>query len=111
MENVMMNHCSNPNCGKPLHYLREGRIYVFDVEDPQSSVSSDGRYPHHHLEHFWLCGRCSETLSLERAGDAGIRLMPKAAKEHGTSGLGSSDLGPSGVDCSPAQESNVVLAC
>ena len=30
----MVNQCANPKCGKPLHYLREGRIFVFDLPDP-----------------------------------------------------------------------------
>lgn len=95
----MVNHCSNPECNKPLHYLREGRIYVFDVVDPQSSALPNGGYPHH-MEHFWLCGRCSEILLLEQTSDVGIRLLTKAAKERRSS-TGAS---------SPVEASKIVLA-
>jgi hypothetical protein len=85
----MVNHCSNPACNKPLHYLREGRIFVFDVIDPKSSAPPNGRYPHH-MEHFWLCGQCSETLLLEKSAEMGIRVLPRAAKERRPSNQASS---------------------
>lgn len=69
----MVSHCSNPNCMKPLHYLREGRIYVFDLPD----FRSKGRLSRH-LEHFWLCGSCSRKFLLEQEGDRSVRIVPKA---------------------------------
>ena len=72
----MVNHCANPKCSKPLHYLREGRIFVFDVPDTrpnQTSGSARGR----RMEHYWLCGDCSQTLLLERTSERDIRLIPK----------------------------------
>ena len=74
----MVNHCFNPNCLKPLHYLREGKIYVFDIPDSVASASNSGAYPHH-MEHFWLCGPCSQTLFMEQTSSRGVRLVPKAA--------------------------------
>jgi hypothetical protein len=38
----MMNHCANPQCAKPLHYLREGRIFVFDVPIRNLGGSTEG---------------------------------------------------------------------
>ena len=38
----MVNQCANPSCAKPLHYLREGRIFVFDLPDPDLPVPSSG---------------------------------------------------------------------
>jgi hypothetical protein len=55
----MVNNCANPKCAKPLHYLREGRIFVFEAE-------SDSGKPIHRMEHFWLCGECSRTMRLEK---------------------------------------------
>jgi hypothetical protein len=57
----MVNECANPKCAKPLHYLREGRIFVFDV-----TAESDGAESVHRLEHYWLCGTCSKTMRLEK---------------------------------------------
>jgi len=72
----MLDHCANPQCAKPLRYLREGRIFVFD-----SSSTSDGVKRAHRLEHYWLCGECSQTLILERT-QQGIRLGEKPDRAH-----------------------------
>jgi hypothetical protein len=65
----MINKCANPMCSKPLHYLREGRVFVFDAE-------SGSNKPIHRMEHFWLCGACCQTLSLEKTGQ-GVRTVKK----------------------------------
>ena len=72
----MVNQCANTSCGKPLHYLREGRIYIFDKPDEA------GR----RLQHFWLCGRCSETLAMEQTSDKEIRLVAKKRETNPMSG-------------------------
>lgn len=66
----MVKNCANPKCAKPLHYLREGRIFVFDVE-------SDSNKPIHRLEHFWLCGECSKTMRLVKT-EQGVRTVVTA---------------------------------
>ena len=70
----MLDHCANPKCAKPLHYLREGRIFVFDSRPP---VSDDSPRQVFRLEHYWLCGNCAKTLVLEKTG-SGVRLGAKA---------------------------------
>lgn len=65
----MVNNCANPKCAKPLHYLREGRIFVFDAE-----IDSDK--PIHRMEHFWLCGACSQTMRLEKTVQ-GVQIVMK----------------------------------
>lgn len=66
----MLKKCANPKCAKTLHYLREGRVFVFEskVDCGDSTV--------HRVEHYWLCGDCSRTLRLERTL-SGIRTVPK----------------------------------
>ena len=87
----MVSYCANPACAKPLHYLREGRIFIFDVAD--SASDPYGRRLHH-LEHYWLCGRCCEALLLRREGDE-IRVLQRPrnssmeARESSVSGLAS----------------------
>jgi hypothetical protein len=69
----MLMSCANPKCAKPLHYLREGRIYIFD------SVKTNGAIPSnraHHMEHFWLCGDCSKTMILEQSIE-GVRVAER----------------------------------
>jgi hypothetical protein len=69
----MLDHCANPKCAKPLRYLREGRIFVFDS---LSSMPDSGAKRAHRLEHYWLCGDCSQRLFLEKT-QQGIRLGVK----------------------------------
>lgn len=73
----MVNHCANPQCCKPLHYLREGRVYVFDVT---RSVSGNGERIARRMEHFWLCGVCSETYLLEQVEDRTVRITPRTKR-------------------------------
>ena len=74
---TMVNQCANPKCGKPLHYLREGRIFLFDLPDTNIPVAVPGGRTHR-LKHFWLCARCSETMVMEQTKDMQIRVAVKA---------------------------------
>jgi hypothetical protein len=71
----MVSHCSNPKCNKPLHYLREGKIFVFDATENNPLDSGTG--PSHRLEHFWLCGSCSKSMFLEQTCDRHVRVASK----------------------------------
>jgi len=71
----MVNHCANPSCCKPLHYLNEGRIFVFDMPDPVAKGMA-GRTVRR-MEHFWLCGVCCESLTLERESELSVQIMPR----------------------------------
>ena len=70
----MVDNCANPECGKPLHYLRDGRIFVFDVAS--ASLGPDGNRMRH-LEHYWLCGGCATSLTVERSPELGIAVRAK----------------------------------
>ncbi|MFP5226292.1 MAG: hypothetical protein ACLGXA_01590 [Acidobacteriota bacterium] len=70
----MVSHCANPKCAKPLHYLREGRIFVFDVTAGEVDKKS-GKHPRR-MEHYWLCGECSQTLAMEQSAE-GVRVVPR----------------------------------
>lgn len=66
----MVSHCANPKCAKPLHYLRDGRVFVFDVPDKMTANGKRLR----HIEHFWLCGTCSQTMAMEQSSE-GVHLV------------------------------------
>ena len=70
----MVNNCSNSGCGKPLHYLREGRIFIFDAAVGSKEA---GTKRLRRLEHYWLCGGCSETMMMVQDGQGRIRIMSK----------------------------------
>ena len=71
----MVSNCANPKCAKPLHYLREGRIFVFDV--PVNNPGDNGKRSRR-MEHYWLCGVCSQTMVMEQTTD-GVRVVPRTA--------------------------------
>lgn len=67
----MIEKCANPACGKVLHYLRDGRIFVFEVNDSRvgNGLGSGWR-----LKHLWLCGACSRMFTIRVIGRQ-IRLV------------------------------------
>lgn len=67
----MVDHCANPVCHKPLHYLREGKVFLFS----RKSNKSDGAGLPDRLEHFWLCGTCSKEWTLATDGHEGVKLV------------------------------------
>jgi len=56
--------CANPECGKILHYLREGRIFAFSIAEREGDVGQATA----RVEHYWLCGRCCDRFTLRREG-------------------------------------------
>jgi hypothetical protein len=75
----MLSKCANPSCSTQLIYLREGKIFVMERTSkpkvgPQSSLLDK---PASRLEHFWLCGPCSENLTLIYHIDGGVRVVAK----------------------------------
>ena len=73
----MVNYCANEGCGKPLHYLRDGRIYVFDASAGNTEA---GKKRERRLEHYWLCGACAQTLMLVQDTHGWIRVVPRPAE-------------------------------
>jgi len=89
----MVSKCANPACSTPFHYLREGKIFRVEVEvtpplTPEETIElSNGskvpflvamRKPSRKLEHYWLCGPCSQTMNLLFDRDNGVTVLPKA---------------------------------
>jgi hypothetical protein len=72
----MVSHCANPACDVPLRYLRDGRLYQFEVRctnsdgfrltDPALGKST------RHVSHYWLCGQCSALLTLHFDPTSGV---------------------------------------
>ncbi len=66
----MVNHCANPICHKPLHYLREGKVFLFSHEN----AARDPKLPQR-MEHYWLCGICCKEWTLIADGKEGVKLL------------------------------------
>lgn len=71
----MLSKCANPECTTQLRYLREGK--VFKVEKDRPALVT-GKRPTSRVEHFWLCGPCSEKSTLVYDDKTGIRLSTKS---------------------------------
>ncbi len=80
----MVDSCANPRCSKPLHYLRDGRIFIFDVASAR--LGPDGR-PVRHVEHYWLCGTCATSMVVDCCPEAGISVQAKPVGRSVTQGM------------------------
>ncbi len=64
----MLTKCANPKCTTPFNYFNQGRLFEFDY-DPETDSCLDGRHGPRKSSHwrqlFWLCGACSQELTLE----------------------------------------------
>lgn len=80
----MISHCANPECGAPLHYLRGGRLYRFELRSPAEPCHDVPNAictskPAHAAIFFWLCERCCSRFSLKFDVQMGVRLVPERA--------------------------------
>lgn len=67
----MLEKCCNPKCDAPFDY-REGRLVRI------SRTLSNGQPGNYSLiEHFWLCGNCSEHYVLDRSSEMKIQIKPR----------------------------------
>jgi hypothetical protein len=67
----MVSRCANPGCGKLLHYLLDGRVFLFEH---LVASASHGEKRHRQLEHYWLCGDCAALMTLVK-DDQGVRVL------------------------------------
>ena len=69
--------CSNPACATPFHWLSGGKFFRFH-RGPAQAIPTDGgagRVEYvHHVEHFWLCERCSDIYTLGYEPGRGVLL-------------------------------------
>ncbi len=73
----MITQCANPVCATPLHYLFDGRLFQFEVRSHDAGMSkASSRKRVRRMAHFWLCGRCSSTLSLAFDLSRGVKVVP-----------------------------------
>jgi hypothetical protein len=77
----MLSKCANPDCNTPFRYLRDGKLFRLDVGKLQapSPVLLESKKPSHHIEHFWLCGRCVQSMTLGWEAGNGVRMVPLRA--------------------------------
>jgi hypothetical protein len=80
-----MTHCANPACAIPLRYLRDGRLFQFEVRRkfpiaeqlPGNQSPSAAERWVRKVSHFWLCGKCASTLTLAFDALKGVVVKPR----------------------------------
>lgn len=77
----MLAHCVNPDCYSPLRSFCEGRLFQFEIvsisiaANDATSQPFDEK-PERRTAHFWLCGRCSDRMTLVLEPFRGLRVVP-----------------------------------
>ena len=61
----MVAKCSNPSCSASFRYLTQGRLFLLE-SNPALRPKSNA------VEYFWLCHRCSSTLTLSLGEDGTV---------------------------------------
>jgi len=74
----MVSRCANPACSVPLRYLRDGRLFQFEVRSRSLAGFESPRHDKgsRQIAHFWLCGHCAETLTLTFDELKGVTVVP-----------------------------------
>jgi hypothetical protein len=77
----MVSNCANPACAVPLRYLRDGRLFQFEVK-ALTPTGDLGAVAHptkktisRQVWHYWLCGQCSASMTLEFDGREGLKVI------------------------------------
>jgi hypothetical protein len=78
----MLSHCANSQCRKPFLKLRDGKLFLVEI----NRVARLGKSLHpafvrahqqqRTVEHFWLCEECATRWSIVYDRDQGIMLTP-----------------------------------
>lgn len=80
----MVSHCANPECRAPLHYLRSGRLYRFDVQSPTEPCRDVpdmvcAAKSKRTAVFFWLCEQCCSRFVLDFDVRKGVKLVAARA--------------------------------
>jgi hypothetical protein len=69
--------CANPSCAEAFDWLGGGKLFRFRRDPGELSEAGEGASHFtnsHHVEHFWLCERCSNIFTLNYEADRGVAI-------------------------------------
>lgn len=77
----MLSKCANPDCSASFLYLRQGKLFRFEVESREQVKLTPGpdgsaAKPLSRTEYFWLCDSCLRRMTLVQNADTGIEAVP-----------------------------------
>ena len=68
----MVAKCANHSCAARFLYLHEGALFSIESGSgvPKAGLVNGFEYEgtFHHFQYFWLCARCSKTMTLRVEG-------------------------------------------
>jgi hypothetical protein len=73
----MIAKCANPACPARFHHGQGGKFFGFHHESATNPASPIGVMAYdntHHAEHYWLCARCCQVLTLVHVEGRGVVL-------------------------------------
>jgi hypothetical protein len=84
MGSVMLAKCANPSCSALFRHLQEGRLFLLETEMTLASPATFGGGDPGTTEYFWLCGRCSKTVTLrfDQDGRVVVGQLPDYAQRN-----------------------------
>lgn len=71
----MLDKCANPACSATFRRLRDGRIFVIEVEIEAQDIAS-GRQ----LRYFWLGNSCRSTMTVIVDRDKRVQVLPLSGR-------------------------------
>jgi len=76
--------CINPACDRETSYLRDGSLYLLELETLTDSLfeNEDSGFPMRSLPQrfFWLCADCAGVFTATQWTTAGVRLRLRASR-------------------------------
>jgi hypothetical protein len=77
----MLSKCANPDCSAAFLYLRQGKLFRFEVKNQgngkvRSEPEGSGTGGRSHTEYFWLCDSCLTRMTLVQHGDLEVNAVP-----------------------------------
>lgn len=76
----MLSKCANPQCSTNFLHLSDGKLFRWDThKKPDSSgfgFDAALKKPAQHIEFFWLCNGCAQTMTLSFKRGVGVVTKP-----------------------------------
>jgi hypothetical protein len=79
----MVAKCANPSCSASFRYLGEGRLFRLEADPAFSSPGKLNFGDFSKAEYFWLCSRCSASMTLRLRQDGKVvdERLPESARD------------------------------
>ena len=107
----MLSKCANPPCDAKFQYLRVGKLFVIKARRRCEASSAKSSQIHQPTRYFWLCARCSQSLTIQASGFGQVRIAQvQASAANGDGRVSVQESGVSGNELGcPMQDAKTKL--